>query len=101
MTSPLHDPNDRDHEIKLTYPVAPYLTLIGSSNYGRRSAERDLEANVLITTFSHELRQDLQKEIMGIRKYAVTKVDDALFERKDRQVHWGVKVAARAIETML
>ena len=75
--------------------------MIGSSNYGRRSAERDLEANVLLTTYSSELRGDLQDEILGIRKYAVDLVDDQLFTRRDRQVPWGVKVAAKMIETML
>ncbi|KAK4705960.1 hypothetical protein P7C70_g250, partial [Phenoliferia sp. Uapishka_3] len=100
-SSPLTDPNERDHDIKMEHPLAPYLTLIGSSNYGRRSAERDLEANLLLTTYSTELRSDLQEEIHGIRKYAVDLVDDQLFARKERRVPWGVKVAAKAIETML
>ncbi|KAL8279179.1 hypothetical protein RQP46_008435 [Phenoliferia psychrophenolica] len=100
-SSPFSDPNERDEEIKLNHPLAPYLTLIGSSNYGRRSAERDLEANVLLTTYSAELRADLQDEILGIRQYAVDLVDDQLFARSERRVPWGVKVAAKAIETML
>ncbi|KAI5480805.1 CDP-diacylglycerol-glycerol-3-phosphate 3-phosphatidyltransferase [Pseudohyphozyma bogoriensis] len=100
-SSPLHDPNERDEEIKANHPEAPYLTLIGSSNYGQRSATRDLEANVLVTTSSSELRADLQEEILQLRHFAIDKVDDKLFERKDRHVPYGVKLAARVIESML
>lgn len=56
---------------------------------------------MLLTTYSAELRADLQEEILGIRQYAVDLVDDQLFARKERTVPWGVKVAAKAIETML
>jgi CDP-diacylglycerol--glycerol-3-phosphate 3-phosphatidyltransferase len=85
----------------LSYPTTPLLTLIGSSNYGRRSAERDVEANLLITTFSPSLRKDLLAEIALTRKYATDLVDEKLFERKDRQVSRGVKIASKVIENML
>lgn len=88
-------------DIRLHHPLPPYLTLIGSSNYGRRSAARDLEANVLVTTDAGELQHRLKAELDGIRRYATDPVDESLFARKDRRVPWGVKVAAKVIEDML
>jgi len=99
--SPLADANDLDRYLLSLTPLPPYLTLIGSSNYGSRSATRDLEANVLITTQSLTLRKELEKELRGIRKDAIDLVDGKLFERKDRKVGWGVRVAAKVIESML
>ena len=99
--SPLADANDLDRYLLSLTPLPPYLTLIGSSNYGSRSATRDLEANVLITTQSLQLRKQLETELKRIRNDAVDVVDEALFERKDRQVGLGVRIAAKAIESML
>ena len=71
------------------------LTLIGSSNYGYRSAVRDMEVNLAIQTTSPELKQALNKELMHIREHAHDKVDDALFERPDRKVGIINRFAAR------
>lgn len=99
--SPLADANDLDDHIRSVHPQWPWLTLIGSSNYGRRSASRDLEANVLVTTRSDTLRRELGAELREIRRFATDEVNQRLFERKARKVPWGVKVAAKAIEDML
>ena len=99
--TPLDDPDEHDLHYLSRYPASPFLTLVGSSNYGRRSAERDLEANLLVTTFSPELRRALRAEVSHLREHALTQVNDELFERKDRRVPLGVKVAATAIRTML
>ncbi|GAA5923723.1 CDP-diacylglycerol--glycerol-3-phosphate 3-phosphatidyltransferase [Sporobolomyces koalae] len=99
--SPLADANDLDKYLLSLHPLPPYLTLIGSSNYGSRSATRDLEANVLVTTQSLELRKQLEAELKGIRQDANDLVDQTLFERKDRQVGWGVRIAANVIKSML
>lgn len=87
--------------MRYSHPSPPFLTLIGSSNFGSRSASRDLEAGILVTTQNNKLRWDLEQEVRTIRKYADVLIDERLFERKDRKVPWGVRVAARAIETML
>ncbi|CDR47358.1 RHTO0S14e02520g1_1 [Rhodotorula toruloides] len=106
-TSDLHytslnfDPSSLDLPMRYSHPSPPFLTLIGSSNFGSRSASRDLEAGILVTTQNNKLRWDLEQEVRTIRKYADVLVDERLFERKDRKVPWGVRVAARAIETML
>lgn len=99
--SPLADPNNIDIQYGFSYPKTPFLTLIGSSNYGLRSAQRDIEANLLITTFSPELRGDLQGEIRAIREYATDLVGENLFKRKERVVSKGVKIASKVIENML
>lgn len=39
----------------------PSATIIGSSNFGHRSVNRDLEANLLICTKDNELQRQLNK----------------------------------------
>ncbi|KAK4055148.1 CDP-diacylglycerol--glycerol-3-phosphate 3-phosphatidyltransferase [Microbotryomycetes sp. JL201] len=99
--SPFADANDADLYFRHSGRQRPCLSLIGSSNYGRRSASRDLEANVLIQTTSRDLSLELKREVESIREYAVDRVNDRLFAKKDRKVKEGVKVAAKLIEDML
>lgn len=40
----------------------PNLTLIGSSNFGERSVNRDLETQICLVTTNTSLQQDLQNE---------------------------------------
>lgn len=80
--------------------MKPRLTLIGSSNYGYRSAVRDVEVNAVIQTSSDELQIALGNELDNIRKHANDKVDDALFERKDRRVGPINKLAARYVSLL-
>ncbi|KAL7010185.1 CDP-diacylglycerol--glycerol-3-phosphate 3-phosphatidyltransferase [Cystobasidiomycetes sp. EMM_F5] len=65
---------------------SPFLTSIGSSNYGYRSATRDIEINLVIQTSSQDLQKALQAEVESIVEHAVDKVDDELFERPERKV---------------
>lgn len=95
------DPHIDEFSLRYSHPSPPFLTLIGSSNFGSRSASRDLEAGVLVTTQNSTLRWALENEVRSIRKYADVLVDRALFAQPDRRVPWGVRVAANAIETML
>ena len=73
--------------------------IIGSSNYGRRSAVRDIEANVLVTTTDPALRLAMADEVNRIRSWSV-EVDERTFQRPDRRVALGVKVAAWCIQDM-
>ena len=57
--------------------------------------------SVLVTTFSPELRKDLQEEIVQIRSWATDVVDEKLFARKERKVGWGLRKAADAIKDKL
>ncbi|GAA5841699.1 hypothetical protein JCM11251_007059 [Rhodosporidiobolus azoricus] len=101
--APPTDPSDDDIALshRYSHPSPPFLTLLGSSNYGGRSATRDLEATLLLTTHDPGLRWDLETEVRKIREWAVDDVDERLFEREGREVPLGVRIAARAIETML
>lgn len=48
----------------------PCMTLIGSSNYGERSFNRDLEAQICLVTSSEKLQQSLKHEHDHLLKYA-------------------------------
>ena len=78
----------------------PFATVIESSNYGPRSATRDMEANLLITTTNAELKQHLGDEVSKINQHT-TKVDAATFVSPDRKVGLGVRFSAWVIRDML
>ncbi|ELR23065.1 CDPdiacylglycerol--glycerol-3-phosphate 3-phosphatidyltransferase, mitochondrial, putative [Acanthamoeba castellanii str. Neff] len=63
----------------------PILTMIGSPNFGRRSTDRDLEAQVVVLTEDPELRGKLaeEKEMLFA---STTLVRSATFEKADRYV---------------
>lgn len=97
IQAPTHNPGALSHP----HVGSPNLTLIGSSNYGRRSAERDLEASLLVVTDGDGLKQALKQEVDNLREYATDEVNEKMFARPDRKVKLGVKLAAKAIRNML
>ena len=76
----------------------PTLTLVGSTNYGYRSAVRDIEVNLAVQTTSPALRKALGDELRNIHQHATDKVDEALFRREDRRVGWINRLAARWVQ---
>lgn len=70
----------------------PSLTVVGSSNYTKRSYELDLEANVIIATSDPDLRRRLGEEVERLSEYA-KKVDEQEFEKPDRKVSVKVKLS--------
>lgn len=48
----------------------PDLTLIGSSNFGERSVNRDLECQICLVTVNDELRKQLQREYVNLKRYS-------------------------------
>ncbi|KAL6704577.1 CDP-diacylglycerol--glycerol-3-phosphate 3-phosphatidyltransferase [Coniothyrium glycines] len=70
----------------------PSLTVIGSSNYTKRSYELDLEANVIIATSDAGLRKKLGEEVKWLREYAKS-VDESEFEKPERKVSLSVKLS--------
>jgi CDP-diacylglycerol--glycerol-3-phosphate 3-phosphatidyltransferase len=70
----------------------PSLTVVGSSNYTKRSYSLDLEANVVITTSDPGLRRRLGEEVKWLGEYA-SKVDEKEFEKPERQVSVGVRLS--------
>jgi hypothetical protein len=55
---------------------------------------------LLVVTSNAGLRERMREELRRIRE-PTELVDASVFDRKDRQVNWGVKVATRAIRDML
>lgn len=78
----------------------PRLTMIGSSNYGHRSARRDLEAQVLIYTDNLKLAKSFSQEVGNFRQWAYS-VDAETFSDPERQVKPLVKLATMAVKSML
>ncbi len=70
----------------------PSITLVGSSNYTKRSYSLDLEVNSLIITTNEELKKRLGAEQDGLQEYA-RKVDIDDYAKIDRRVGIRVRVA--------
>ncbi|KAI1848690.1 hypothetical protein JX266_005549 [Neoarthrinium moseri] len=70
----------------------PSMTIIGSSNYTKRSYSHDLEAGALIVTENAELKKRLGEEQVWLQDYAkpVSRED---FTRTDRRVGLHVRIA--------
>ncbi len=70
----------------------PSITLVGSSNYTKRSYSLDLEANALIVTENAELKKRLGGEQRWLQEYAspVTRDD---FTKTERRVSLKVRIA--------
>lgn len=86
--------------IKFKEQKLPYVTMIGSPNFGQRSSERDLEAQAVVLTENKELRNALYKEVDALHQYSQV-VSNETFAKLDRQVPNGVKIATAFVKTML
>jgi CDP-diacylglycerol--glycerol-3-phosphate 3-phosphatidyltransferase len=73
-------------------PEDPSLTVIGSSNYTKRSYELDLEANVVIATSDPGLRRRLGEEVKWLGEHAKA-VDEKEFEKPERRVGMSVRLS--------
>lgn len=58
----------------------PCMTVIGSSNYGERSVNRDLEAQLCLVTSNKSLQKALKTEYDHLTQYAST-AEDQLVNR--------------------
>ena len=70
----------------------PSISLIGSSNYTKRSYSLDLEANTLIVTRNQDLMRRLGEEERWLQEHAKT-VDETDFEKTERRVGLHVRIA--------
>ena len=50
----------------------PCMTVVGSSNYGERSVNRDLESQICLVTTNKSLQKSLKEEYDHLTKYAAT-----------------------------
>jgi CDP-diacylglycerol---glycerol-3-phosphate 3-phosphatidyltransferase len=78
--------------VTLPHEKHPSLSIVGSSNYTKRSYGLDLEANVAIVTRDSGLMQRLGDEVGWLKEHAkvVTEED---YGKKDRKVDWKVRTA--------
>ncbi len=77
----------------------PSLTVVGSSNYTKRSYSLDLEANVIIATSDPLLQKRLGEEVRWLSEYAKT-VDLSEFEKPDRNVSLSVRASMWAVRVL-
>jgi CDP-diacylglycerol--glycerol-3-phosphate 3-phosphatidyltransferase len=70
----------------------PSLTVVGSSNYTKRSYELDLEANVVIATSDPGLKRRLGEEVRWLGEHA-KQVDEKEFEKPERRVGMSVRLS--------
>lgn len=68
------------------------MSLVGSSNYTRRSYNLDLEANVVVVTRNEGLMRRLGEEERWLQEEA-REVRREDFEHVERRVGWRVRVA--------
>lgn len=80
-------------------PQDPSLTVIGSSNYTKRSYELDLEANVIIATSDPGLRRRLGEEVKWLNEHA-RPVEESEFEKPERKVSVGVRLSMWAVRVL-
>jgi CDP-diacylglycerol--glycerol-3-phosphate 3-phosphatidyltransferase len=87
--------------IWLTLPneSKPSLSIVGSSNYTKRSYELDLEANVVIVTKDEKLKQKLAEEEGWLQEYA-KQVDESEFSKAERHVSWKVRLAMWTVRVL-
>lgn len=77
----------------------PSITLVGSSNYTKRSYSLDLEVGALIMTGDEELKRKLRAETEWLQKDAsVTTQDDLM--KIDRRVGFRVRAALWLVERL-
>jgi CDP-diacylglycerol---glycerol-3-phosphate 3-phosphatidyltransferase len=72
--------------------VGPSISLVGSSNYTKRSYSLDLESNALIVTQNADLQRRLGEEEKWLQEYATTMSRDD-YAKTERRVGLHVKLA--------
>lgn len=84
---------------QLVEEVGPSITLIGSSNYTKRSYSLDLEVGALVLTGDEELKRKLRAEVEWLERDAsVTTKDDLM--KVDRRVGARVRAALWLVERL-
>lgn len=78
--------------VTLPREPAPSVTLVGSSNYTKRSYSLDIEANVMVVTGDEGLKKRMGDEERWLQEWAKT-VGREEFERPERKVGVGVRLA--------
>lgn len=92
LTSPSSSPSNLFPSPTQPLPPQGMITIVGSSNYTKRSYGLDLETGVAIVTKDEGLMKRLGEERDGLQDYAgQVGMDD--FIKTERRVSWRVRVA--------
>jgi CDP-diacylglycerol--glycerol-3-phosphate 3-phosphatidyltransferase len=75
----------------------PSITLVGSSNYTKRSYSLDLEMNAMIVTEDEQLKRRLGEETEWLQRYSKP-IGMGEFEKVERRVGIRVRVAMWIVE---
>ena len=78
----------------------PMITLIGSSNFTRRSEQLDLESTCVIITKDPQLQTSLSEEVRNLRKFT-TETDIDKLNGMVREGGWRRGIAVRAWVAMV
>ena len=78
----------------------PAITLIGSSNYTKRSYSLDLEIGALVVTEDPTLRQKLKQETEWLQANAKQITSRDLANDPERKVSWRVRIAMWIVEVV-
>ncbi|KAI5790124.1 hypothetical protein EDC01DRAFT_657629 [Geopyxis carbonaria] len=77
----------------------PSITLVGSSNYTKRSYSLDLEINALVVTTDENLKTKLGQETRWLQEHAAAvKIQD--FQRTDRRVSLKVRLSMWLVKVL-
>ena len=71
-----------------SFPNYPLATLIGSPNYGYRSVEKDLEAQVTIVSKNKYLQKALHNEHMRLQESSAKVMDETFFKPERVVPRW-------------
>lgn len=85
-------------------PALPTLTALGSTNFGTRSTERDVECQFFLTTSDAALQESIAKERDALFSYARPVTDESLRRQlpaSGTPTGIGLQIAARALRTFL
>ena len=92
-------PQQRGLANELTEEPGPSVTLVGSSNYTKRSYSLDLEIGAMIVTGDVGLKKRLKEEMEWLQKDAqITTQDDLM--KVDRRVGFKVRAAMWLVEKL-
>lgn len=90
ITSP---ENSGTSDLSRQSSIGPSITIIGSSNYTKRSYSLDLEVGALIVTEDEGLRKKLKEETEWLQEDARQITRQGLTHDPERKVSWKVKIA--------
>lgn len=84
---------------KIEEEAGPSVTLVGSSNYTKRSYSLDLEIGALVVTADEELKRKLKAEVEWLEKDATVTTQDDLM-KIDRRVGARVRASLWLVERL-